>query len=69
MNNYATLYHIPSHHQAIKAIWLAQRLQGATSDVITRALALSEVPRRLFVLAATLQAAQGKTGQIINITT
>lgn len=67
MNHYATLYHIPSHPQAIRAIWLAQKLQGAASDVITRALALSEVPRRLFVLAATLQAQQGKPGQIINV--
>lgn len=62
MNHYAA-----THPQAIRAIWLAQRLQEAAPDVITRALALSEVPRRLFVLAATLQAQQGKTGQIINV--
>lgn len=67
MNHYATLYHVPRHQQAIRAIWLAQKLQGAPSDVITRALEFSKVPRRLFVLAATLQAAQGKTGQIINV--
>ena len=58
MNNYRTKYHIPSHPDAVRAIWLARRLQGAPSDVITRALALSEVPRRLFVLASTLQASQ-----------
>ena len=54
--HYKTRWHIPSHPDAVRAIWLARRLQGAPSDVITRALALSEVPRRLFVLASTLQA-------------
>ena len=67
MNNYRTTYHVPTHPDAVRAIWLARRLQGAPSDVITRALSLSEVPRRLFVLASELQAYQA--GQIIDITT
>ena len=67
MNHYQTLHHIPRHPDAVRAIWLARRLQGAPSDVITRALGFSAVPRRLFVLAATLQAAQGKPGQIITV--
>ena len=58
MNNYRTTYHVPTHPDAVRAIWLAQRLQGAPSDLITRTLALSEVPRELFVLASELQASQ-----------
>lgn len=45
----------PTHHQAIMAMWLAARLDGAPSDVITRALEVSGCPRRLYVLAATLR--------------
>jgi len=55
----------PSHPQAIEAIWLSQRLRGATSEVITRALAVSECPRSLFVLASVLAAAT-RPGAIIN---
>ena len=51
-------YHV-RHPQAKAALWLSHYLDGAPSDVITRALALSEVPRRLFVLAATLRKARG----------
>ena len=67
MNNYRTKYHVPTHPQAVRAIWLARRLQGADSATITRALGFSAVPRRLFVLASELQAA--KPGNLINITT
>lgn len=44
-----------THPHSKAAVWLAWRLDGAPSEVITRALALSECPRRLFVLAATLR--------------
>ena len=47
----------PKHPQAAMAVWLANRLAGAPPDVITRVLAMSECPRKLFVLAASLRAA------------
>ena len=44
-----------THPHALAAIWLAHKLDGAPSDVITRVLNQSGVPRRLFVIAATLK--------------
>lgn len=46
-----------THPDARLAVWLAYRLRGAPSDVITAALAASDCPRALFVLAAVLLAA------------
>lgn len=56
---------LPTHPQAIAAIWLARRLKGAPEKVITQALETAGVPRSLFVKAATLQVAP-PTGGIIN---
>jgi len=50
------MMYFPHHPQAINAVWLARHLAGAHPDRITAILAMSECPRRLFVLAATLQA-------------
>ena len=46
-----------SHPQARAAVWLAYRLRGAPSDVITSTLNASGCPRALFILAAVLLAA------------
>ena len=48
--------YFPNHPQAVKAVWLARHLAGAHPERNTAILAMSECPRRLFVLAATLQA-------------
>jgi hypothetical protein len=69
MNQYATLYHVPRHPDAVRAVWLAKKLQGANPSTITLNLQLHKCKRSLFVLASELQAAQGKLGQIIDITT
>jgi len=47
-----------SHPQAALAVWLAFRLRGAPSEVITSTLNTCGVPRDLFILAAKLQAAE-----------
>lgn len=44
-----------THPHALAAIWLAHKLDGAPSDVITHVLNASGVPRALFVLAAVLR--------------
>lgn len=46
-----------SHPHARAAVWLAYRLRGAPSHVITATLAASDCPRALFILAAVLLAA------------
>lgn len=44
-----------SHPQALAAIWLAHKLAGMPSDIVTQVLNASGVPRRLFVIASTLR--------------
>lgn len=53
------------HPHAQLAVWLAYRLKGAPSDLITRTVAASGCPRGLYVLACVLQAATAP-GAIIN---
>ena len=45
-----------THPHALVAIWLAHKLAGMPSDIVTRALQASGVPRPLFVLASELRA-------------
>lgn len=45
-----------THPHAIAAIWMAHRLAGMPSEIITQCLQASGVPRRLFVLASVLRA-------------
>ena len=49
----------PIHPQAQLAIWLAGRLAGCEPNLVTYVVAASGCPRRLFVLASVLRAAQG----------
>lgn len=45
-----------THPHALAAIWLAHKLAGMPSEIITQCLQASGVPRRLFVLASVLRA-------------
>lgn len=54
------------HPHAQLAVWLAYRLKGAPSDLITRTLSTSGCPRALYVLAAVLQAATAP-GAVVDV--
>ena len=55
-----------SNARAHLAVWLAYRLHGAPSDVITSTLQASGCPRALYVLAAVLQAATAP-GAVVDV--
>ena len=50
------------HPQAIAAVWLAVKLQGMPSHVITRVVRVSGVPNRLFALASHLHQSRNTKG-------
>lgn len=45
-----------THPHALAAVWLAHKLAGMPSEIITQCIEASGVPRRLFVLASVLRA-------------